>query len=102
MRSELLFAISPCGTTTTDDRYRDDPYRVQVYCQDNIMIHKVNFYSMRNYSGATSLLAGSEGLEKKPSRYLFNLIKLHQEACENKNRHYFFSPKEARWSVYPF
>jgi HsdM N-terminal domain len=25
-----------------------------------------------------------------------------KEAMRIKNRHYFFSPKEARWSVYPF
>jgi formylglycine-generating enzyme required for sulfatase activity len=39
--SELLFTISACGSATTDDRYRDDSYRIQMYYQDHIVIRKI-------------------------------------------------------------
>jgi hypothetical protein len=44
------------------------------------MIHKANFHSMRDYCGATSLLADPEGLDKKTSKLRLNaFIKQNEE-----------------------
>jgi type I restriction enzyme M protein len=84
---------------------------------------KITFYSLKSHLwAAADILRGSldpadyrqpimtllfikrlnDTFEENAEKLIKEEGRSEKEAYENKNRHYFFSPKEARWSVYPF